>query len=244
MFGSSRHAAGICLVVIAAAALAAAPVQGASLAQQGAGAGGGLDNWYVLAPGEQAEWVFQYLGNNDPGAVALGVNPAHAVVMNIYNNEQWRALGAGDHTIVPVGKGTSGTLNKWQGDTEVIHNGSLFWEGLARPPVTFHIQVINTSQQPAQYWITQIGSAAGGLSAVSPVHSAGAVQEQPPATPTAQPQRQVGEAAAQAQTPAGAVQPVPAPHTLPVSGGAVAMWLLEAGAALSLGGWLMRRGAR
>jgi hypothetical protein len=42
----------------------------------------------------------------------------------------------------------------WSGNQDLINNGKPFWEAGARPAVIFHIQVINSAQGAARYWIT------------------------------------------------------------------------------------------
>ena len=142
---SLRLAVALAILVLGTAG----PVHAAGL-PQGAGAAGGLNNWYTLPAGGSAEWIFHYPGSNDPALIAFGVDPANSIAVNVYNEEQWRVLGAGDRSVEPVGRGTAGTAGVWNGNRDLIDNGQLFWEASARPAVTFHIQVINTTQAAAR----------------------------------------------------------------------------------------------
>ena len=184
MYGESGllHAAKLILGLLLLLVCVVAPVYAAPLDQQGADAPAGIYNWYTLAPGQPAEWVFDYLGNNDPALIAIGVDPANTIAVNVYDDAQWQALSAGNTSIVPVGKGTSGTIDKWDSNSDLIDNGSLFWEARAKPGVKFHIQVINSSQGPARYWIAQAGAGAGSLTAVSA--GAAATRARPHGGPT------------------------------------------------------------
>ena len=191
----------LALTAVAAAILAGGArwASGTSFTQQG-GSAPGVYNWHALAAGASAEWVFTYPGNDDRAVIAFGADPAGSIAVDVYDNDQWRALGAGDASIVPVGRGSPGPLAGSDANDPVLQAGTLFWEARARPPVTFHVRVANRSQRPAQYWIAQTGPGAGGLTlAVAPVRPAG--------TEIAQPQI----------VRAGA-GPAPAPQTLPVTG--------------------------
>ena len=217
MSGKSRQALGFVLAAIMALGLVVAPVSASALSQATGGASGGIYNWYKLAPGESAEWVLHYLGNNSPALVAFGVDPANAIEVKVYDAWQWRAVGAGDLSVEPIGRGTPGMMGKWDTNNEIANAGNLFWEGNAKAPVVFHIQVTNRSQQPAQYWIAQTGPGTGELTPVSPLSPAFQTQPQPsPAPQQSTPQK--ARVAAQAQTPVsgGAGQP---PLVLPVTGG-------------------------
>jgi hypothetical protein len=217
MSGKSTHALGFVLVAIMALGLAVAPVSATVPSQTTGGAPGGIYNWYTLAPGESAEWVLHYPGNDAPALIAFGVDPANAIAVKVYDDWQWRAVGAGDTSVEPIGRGTQGTMGKWDTNNEVAKAGNLFWEANAKAPVVFHIQVTNTSQQPAQYWIAQTGPGVGELTPVSPLTLA--YQSQPLPSPTPQPAAQPkARVTAQAQAPeSGAAGPPPL--VLPVTGG-------------------------
>jgi hypothetical protein len=87
----------------------------------------------------------------------------------------------------------------------------------AKAPVTFHIQVTNRAQQPAQYWIVQTGPGTGGLTPVSPLSPAFQTEPQPSSAAQRSTQ-QKARAAAQAQTPVSGGAGLP-PLVLPVTGG-------------------------
>ena len=200
MSGKSIQAFGFVLAAIMALGLVVAPVSATVASQATGGASGGIYNWYKLAPGESAEWVLHYPGNNSPALVAFGVDPANAIEVKVYDDWQWRAVGAGDLSVEPIGRGTPGTMGKWDTNNEIVNAGNLFWEANAKAPVVFHIQVTNRSQQPAQYWIAQTGPGAGELTPVSPLTPAFQTQPQPSPAPQ-QSTQQKARVAAQAQTP-------------------------------------------
>ncbi len=102
---------------------------------------------------------------------------------------------------MPVGRGTSGTAGAWSGNQDPINNGKLFWEAWARPAVTFHIQVTNSTQSPARYWIAQAGPGAGELTPNFPVVAAGPTAQPAAAVPTPAAQAQPQQAATAAQAP-------------------------------------------
>jgi hypothetical protein len=209
---SSKSMQVLVSVLAAMLALVVVPVSATGSGQQAGDASGGIYNWYKLAPGESAEWVLHYPGEDKPALVAFGVDPAGAIEVKVYDDWQWRALGAGDTSVVPVGRGTEGTAGKWDTNNEITKAGDLFWEAGAGPAVVFHIQVTNRSQQPARYWIAQAGPGTGELVPVSPLTPAYPSQPQPSSSP--QPPTQPK---AQAQPPAIGVQGPPL--TLPVTGG-------------------------
>lgn len=217
MSGKSIKAIGFVLAAIMALGLVVAPVKATAPSQATGGASGGIYNWYKLAPGESAEWVLHYPGNSSPALIAFGVDPANAIEVKVYDDWQWRAVGAGDTLVEPIGRGTQGTMGKWDTSNEIVNAGNLFWEANAKAPVVFHIQVTNRSQQPAQYWIAQTGPGTGELTPVSPLSPAYQSQPQPSPTPRTSTQ-QKARFAAQAQMPVsgGAGQP---PLVLPVTGG-------------------------
>ncbi len=153
---SSRYIA--LAVVLAAVVLALASPH--ALAQAGTG---GIDNWYELTPGQSVEWQFQYGGGDKPALIAFGVDPNNSIVVNVYTDDQWRSLGAGAFPVEPVGRGTPGTLLDWSSSQNLVDNGDLFWEAITNNALLFHIQVNNTTQAPARYWIAQAGPGTGSL---------------------------------------------------------------------------------
>jgi len=213
MFGKSIQALGFVLVAIMALALMVAPVSATVPSQAAGGASGGIYNWYELAPGEPAEWVLHYPGNDAPALVAFGVDPANAIEVKVYDDWQWRAVGAGDLSVEPIGRGTQGTVGQWDTNNEIATAGNLFWEANAKAPVVFHIQVTNVSQQPARYWIAQTGPGSGELVAISPLTAAYPAQPQPSPTPQTATQQK-----AEAQMPVSGAEGPP-PLVLPVTGG-------------------------
>jgi hypothetical protein len=212
MSSRSIQALGFILVVSVALGLVAAPVSATVPSRPAGGASGGIYYFYTLAPGEPAEWVLHYPGGNKPALIAFGVDPASAIEVKVYDDWQWRAVGAGDRTVVPIGRGTQGTIIKWDTNNEIFNAGNLFWEASAKAPVVFHIQVINNSQQPARYWIAQTGPGVGELVAISPLTLAYPAQPQPSPTPRTSTQK------AKAQMPVSGTAGPP-PLVLPVTGG-------------------------
>jgi hypothetical protein len=204
---------GFVLVAIMVLGLVVAPVSATVPSQAAGGASGGIYNWYVLAPGESAEWVLHYPGNDASALVGFGVDPANTIEVKVYDDWQWRAVGAGDTSVDPIGRGTQGTMGQWGTNNEIATAGNLFWEANAKAPVVFHIQVTNVSQQPAQYWIAQTGPGAGELTPVSPLSPAYPSQPQPSPTPQTATQQK-----AEAQMPASGAEGPP-PLVLPVTGG-------------------------
>ena len=217
MSGKSIQALELVLVAIMALGLVAVPVSATGPSQAVGGASGGIYNWYKLTPGESAEWVFHYPGNDAPALVAFGVDPADVIEVKVYDDWQWRALGAGDTSISPTGRGTQGTAGQWDTNNEIVKAGNLFWEAGAGPAVVFHIQVTNRSQQPAQYWIAQTGPGTGELTPVSPLNPAYQTQPQPSPAPQESTQQKT-QATARPQTPVSGAEGQP-PLMLPVTGG-------------------------
>ena len=183
MSGKSTQSLSLVLAAIMALGLVGAPVAASVASQASGGASGGIYNWYKLAPGESAEWVLHYPGNDLPALVAFGMDPANSIEVKVYDDWQWRAVGAGDLSVDPIGRGTQGTIGKWDTNNEIVNAGNLFWEANGKAPVVFHIQVTNRSQQPAQYWIAQTGPGTGELTPVSPLSPAFQTQPQPSPTP-------------------------------------------------------------
>jgi hypothetical protein len=223
MSGKSIQALEFVLAAIMALVVVVVPVSATGPSQAVGGASGGIYNWYELAPGESAEWVLHYPGNDAPGLVAFGADPANAIEVKVYDDWQWRAVGAGDTSVVPIGRGTQGTIGNWDTHNEIVTAGNLFWEADAKTPVVFHIQATNRSQQPAQYWISQAGPGTGELTPVSPLSPAYQSQPQPSPVP-----KQLTHQKAQAQTPETGAQGPP-PLLLPVTGGSKSILHLNVG---------------
>lgn len=232
---STSRSAGLVLALVAAILLVASPACAAGPAQQ-AGPVGGMYNWYTLAPGQSVEWVFHYPGHGDAALIAFGIDPANAITINVYTDEQWRSLGAGIWPVEPVGRGTPGTLDAWSDSQDLIKNGSLFWEAVTWPEVIFHIQMTNASQGEARYWIAQSGPGAGQLAPYAPIAP---VSPPAPAPAAAQPQ----PAAPAGQVSPGAASGAPPPQTLPITG-AGALGLLAVGVMLAAAGWRLRAADR
>ena len=204
MSGKSIQAFCFVLAAIMALGLVVAPASATVPSQATTGASGGIYNWYKLAPGESAEWVLHYPGNDAPALVAFGVDPANAIEVKVYDDWQWRAVGAGDLSVDPIGGGTQGTIGKWDTNNEIVNAANLFWEANGKAPVVFHIQVTNRSQQPAQYWMAQTGPGTGELTPVSPLSPAYQSQPQPSPTPQTSAQQK-----AQAQMPGSVAEGQP-----------------------------------
>jgi len=144
---------------------------------------------------------------------------------------------------VLVGRGTSETAGSWSGNPELTNNGKLFWEAWARPAVIFHIQVINTSQAPARYWMADAGPGAGELTPNFAVAAATPTAQPAAAAPTPARQAQSQQPASAGQAPSsgiGARRSQP-PQTLPLSGSAALILSFGAGLALVAAGWLVHR---
>jgi hypothetical protein len=60
MSAQSMPMPGFVLAAMMALVLAAVPVCAKASSQQAGGASGGIYDWYELAPGESAEWVFTH----------------------------------------------------------------------------------------------------------------------------------------------------------------------------------------
>jgi hypothetical protein len=242
MSQTSFRSAALALVLAAVVLVTVGLAYASAPPQQGGGTVGGIYNWYPLGPGQSVEWLFHYPGGDNPALIAFGTDPVNSITINVYNDEQWRDLGVGQWWIEPVGRGTSGTLDKWTGEQDLIDNGDLFWEAEPGAAALFHIQITNASQGPARYWIAQGGSAGGELAPYSPIVAAGPTSQPTAAVSAAviQPQQPV----AAGQTPSGVtgVQGSQPPLTLPVTGGVSLILLTGAGLALVAGGWLLGRG--
>ena len=154
----SSHSLGAALVLAVAALLLALPAGATGLSQSG-----GVDTWYVLEAGQSAEWLFQYPGNSQPALIAFGIDPDNSIRVDVYTDQQWRNMGAGQWPVEPVGRGTTGTLLGWSGEQELLDKGDLFWEAVSPKAVLFHIQLSNTTAAPARYWIAQAGPGTGQL---------------------------------------------------------------------------------
>ena len=245
---STFRSAGLVLALVGVMLLLASPACAAGPSQQ-AGPVGGIYNWYALAPGQSVEWILNYPGHGDAALIAFGIDPANAITINVYTDEQWRSLGAGVWPVEPVGRGTPGTIDVWNDNQDLIKSGSLFWEAATWPEVIFHIQMTNASQGEARYWIAQGGPGAGQLAPYAPIApvSAPAPTGAPaPAAPASAvpPQPQPAAPAGQSSTGAASASGALPPQTLPVTG-AVVLAPLVAGLALAAAGWRLRAtGAR
>jgi hypothetical protein len=241
---SFSRSAGLALVLAAVVLFPVSHANAAGLPQQAGGVVGGMNNWHALEPGQSVEWVFRYPGGNEPALIAFGADPANSISVNVYDDGQWRALGAGEWPVEPVGRGTSGTLGKWSDNQDLIDNGNLFWEAAARPAVLFHIQVTNSAQVPSRYWIAQAGSGAGELTPYSPPVSAAGPGSQPTAdasTPATQTQPRQPATAEQTLPGGAGAQGSQPPQTLPITGSASLILLLGAGLVLVAAGRRVHR---
>jgi len=235
---SISRSAGLVLALAGLVLLTANPACAAGLAQQ-AGPVGGIYNWYALPPGQSVEWVFHYPGHGDAALIAFGIDPANAITINVYTDEQWRSLGAGVWPVEPVGRGTPGTLDAWSNSQELIKSGSLFWEAVTWPEVIFHIQMTNASPGEARYWIAQDGPGAGQLAPYAPIAPLSAPAPAGAPAPVAAAAPQPGPSAGQVSPGAASAADAPPPQTLPVTGAAA--WVpLVAGLVLAAAGWRLR----
>jgi LPXTG-motif cell wall-anchored protein len=233
-------------LALAAAVLFTVHPAGASGPHQEAGAAVvGMYNWHTLASGQSVEWLFRYPGGDDPALIAFGTDPANSITISVYDDAQWRALGAGDWQIEPVGRGTSGTLNKWNENQDLIDSGNLFWEAAAGAAALFHIQLTNSSQGPGRYWIAEGGSAGGELTPYSALAAASPTSQPTLAAPSTVTSAQAPQPAGAGQSAFGTAvaQPLQPPQTLPITGAAGVILALAAGLMLVVAGWLLRRRA-
>jgi len=235
---SISRSAGLVLALAGLVLLTANPACAAGLAQQ-AGPVGGIYNWYALPPGQSVEWVFHYPGHGDAALIAFGIDPANAITINVYTDEQWRSLGAGIWPVEPVGRGTPGTIDAWSDSQDLIKNGSLFWEAVTWPEVIFHIQMTNASQGEARYWIAQSGPGAGQLAPYAPIAPVSLPAPAADALDGAAAQPQPAAPAGQISPGAASASDAPPPQTLPVTG-SVALGPLAVGLVLAAAGWRLR----
>lgn len=225
MFKSLRGM-GLILAVMLILVLAVVPAYAQSGGNQQFMAGrAGMNNWQTLAPGQSVEWRFHYLGGSDSptGTIELAMDPANSVRFDVFTEQQWVSAST-DH----VGAGTVQTRSDKNGKDVIQNNGDLFWQVSTPDGQTFHIQVVNTTQQTVRYWINSSGAGNGGLA----MYSA-------PMAPANRPQLALASPATRgAPTASGGGA---APLTLPVTGGSELSLLLGAGLTLIAGGWLARR---
>jgi hypothetical protein len=120
-------------------------------------AGTGQDVWHTILPGQPQEFDFNYGGSNISSQIVLGADPGTAVGFNVYTDQQWKGLVAGNTSITPVGRGTPNAHEP----------GNLFWQAQSSSPEVFHVQVYCTISQDAHFWIELAGNGSPGLTAVS-----------------------------------------------------------------------------
>ncbi len=221
----------VAVLVMMALVLAAVP----TFAQSGSSNSMvGMNNWQTLQPGQSVEYRLNFLGSGSGKAtVMVGSNPSGAINYNVYTDQAWKTSGD------PIGKGTvQKTVFGNPGATaSSLYSGDLIWQTNDPSGGVYHIQITNTSQQAAQYWIDATGAGNGGLSAFNA-----------PATTLAMTSGANTGAATAAGTTASASSTTTnqGPLTLPVTGGSanVVLYLgLGAGLALIAAGWLTTRKA-
>ena len=147
------------VVVLLALVIAVVP----TFAQSGTGSSNmtGMGNWQNLGAGQSVEYRLQYKGSaSGPVTVMVGGNPASAINFKVYTDQAW---AAGDD---PVGQGTVQNVSNATPEATAVplNGGALVWQTDSKAGQLFHIQINNTSQAAAQYWIDATGAGNGGLS--------------------------------------------------------------------------------
>jgi LPXTG-motif cell wall-anchored protein len=217
------------VVVMIALLVAVVP----SFAQSGsAGSMTGMNNWQTLQPGQAVEYRLNFLGSDTgPVTVMVGSNPSTAISFNVYTDQAWSSSGD------PIGKGTvQNTTNGNVGATpSPLFGSDLIWQTNGKAGGLYHIQITNTAQQAAQFWIDATGAGNGGLNAYSAA-AASATATTGITTTT----RATGTTATTGTTGTTAQ----GPKTLPVTGDSSNLVVyLSAGLALIAAGWLATRKA-
>jgi hypothetical protein len=120
----------------------------------------GIGNWQAI-DGSPLEYTFAYTGENNVAQIMLGMDPADSVRFDVYTDAQWRALGAGNRTIKPIGRGTA---NSNEG-------GDLSYQLASPDRGLYHVQVSsNLGSGDARFWIASSGAGTSGLTPVSPAY--------------------------------------------------------------------------
>jgi hypothetical protein len=117
----------------------------------------GQGNYNVLSD-QAMEFDFRYQGGNQPVNVMVGARPPGSVGFSVYTDQQWTLYGAGEWSVVPIGKGTANP----------VEPGTLFWQGSSPSAGLYHVQVFRLAE-PASFWIALTGpGAASELIPLSP----------------------------------------------------------------------------
>jgi hypothetical protein len=168
MHARSSLRVGSAVVLVMAVALSvvfplvssAAPVPAATVAPAGPVSRTGIGNWQVLDERPQ-EFAFQYQGTGLPVQILVGVDPAGTVGFNVYTDAQWMALGAGDRTVKPVGRGTHDPFSV----------ADLSWRSSSASGGLYHVQLFQITPAATRFWIAIAGPGAAGLNPMSPAVS-------------------------------------------------------------------------
>jgi LPXTG-motif cell wall-anchored protein len=230
----------VAVVVMTALVVAVVP----SFAQSGTAGGAmtGMNNWRTLQPGQSVEYRLNFLGSGTGSAtIMVAGNPTSAIRFDVYTDQQWMTASSSTTTITPVGRGTVQNITGGTGANSTgLFNSDLIWVTNDRASGLYHIQVTNTSQQAAQFWIDTTGAGNGGLSPYPGVSLATtgttATTATTNTTATTGTTAKTGTTATTSTTAQG-------PRTLPVTGGSsnLVVVLMGAGLALIAAGWLATR---
>ena len=157
MLKKSLGSVALVVVLIVAASLAVTPAYASGLEHWGPPSGIGIGNFTMIFD-QPIEFQFQYNGGNVPVKVLVGDDPIGSVRFNVYDDQQWQGLVAGNTAIAPVGRGTANAYEE----------GSLFWRGQSSVPGVYHVQVFPTTAQPTKFWIALADNGATGLTRIWP----------------------------------------------------------------------------
>lgn len=104
----------------------------------------------TLRPGEQRWFTFQHAGWAFQDFIQMSSNPQGAVQFSVWTPETLAAGFSNGNTPAPVGRGTAQYRGKGD-DRTVLYNGDLIWTGAIAGSGTYHVQVVNTSANPATF---------------------------------------------------------------------------------------------
>jgi hypothetical protein len=158
MKGRTIRTTGLALAMILVLVAAATPALAADPEPVVAYPGSGVDNWQPIAS-DPIEFVLAYSGNDEGAEIKVAANPPGSVGFNVFTDQQWLWMGAGESPMTPIGRGT---INSHAND-------NLTWTIRTPRAWTYHIQIFPTTAAPASYWITQAGSGDSILYAVTPL---------------------------------------------------------------------------
>jgi len=149
---------GLVLAVIVVAAWTVTPAFASTPAPAAVYPAIGVGKWVPIAE-KPLEFVLDYSGNDEGAEIQVASNPAGALKFNVYTDQAWKWMGFGDFSAGAIGKGT---VNSHAGD-------NLTWKNRTPFADRFHVQVFNTTSNPASFWIAQTGSGDSLLYAVSTI---------------------------------------------------------------------------